>query len=132
MSESKFRKYLCEGLNSMGAHTSMIESHSTSTGFPDVNYCFGVCEGNIECKYQDETSKLKIKPSQKRWFKQRVKSGGNCWLIGYFEYSEEAYILVRGEYIKHLNDDVESWLRWATCVWHGHKSIDFLQLLKHI
>lgn len=55
------------------AHLSWIESHATSPGAFDVNYCVNGIEGWIELK---AFPKIEIRTSQIVWARERIAAGG--------------------------------------------------------
>lgn len=117
MSESETKEQICNELRKYG-HISQIESHATATGFPDINFCINNVEGNIELKHGNLGHDIKIRPSQRRWFKQRVDAGGNCWLLGRFQYGAfDLYVLVHGRHIKLLTNKYASWVKVQTKSW---------------
>lgn len=59
-----------------GSHYSRIESHSTSIGFPDVDYHIGDSSGYIELKHTNGED-IKVRPSQYRWITDRRDAGAN-------------------------------------------------------
>lgn len=84
-SEAALWKWLRARLPRSG-HYSRIESE-TSPGFPDVNYCIGGIEGNIELKCS-RCPKAKypfkkggLRKSQEHWIRQRIESGGRVFLL---------------------------------------------------
>ncbi len=126
--ETAFRKYVCHGLNKFG-HTSKIESHAMTTGFPDINFCIDGVEGNIECKFQYAGYPMDIRPSQKRWFKDRLEAGGNCWLLGCFDVDGGGSFiyLVHGSYINHLTNQRSTWADRSSCSWIDEIDFEGLQ-----
>jgi len=119
MSETKLRRDICLNMSAYG-HFSKIESHATATGFPDIDFCITMGEhGQIECKHQTDKKNLEIKPSQYRWFKQRLKAGGNIWLLAEFDIKAgHFFVLVDGYHIEYLTADYESWIKVSRKVWH--------------
>ena len=62
---------------------SWIESHATSIGVPDLNYCYCGVEGWIELKAGPDVD---VKASQVLWFEDRVEAGGHpLFLISWAE-----------------------------------------------
>lgn len=81
-------------------HMTRIESHATSIGQPDVNYCINNHEGNVELKHTDSSKKgLTLRPSQWQWFKRRVEAGGTPWVLAWVDIPMQKpyYILISGE-----------------------------------
>lgn len=53
-----------------------IESHTTSIGFPDVEYFYKDCRGVIELKTVGKlTDSFFVRPAQICWLKRRIKAG---------------------------------------------------------
>jgi len=69
--ETTFRKYVADKIN---GHVSQIESHATSAGVPDTNYClFNGVEGWIECKYSKNGKSFDVRGTQKTWIRRRLR-----------------------------------------------------------
>lgn len=82
------------------AHLTRIESHATSIGQPDVNYCIDGIEGNVELKYTNSSKKgIILRPSQHQWFRKRVKAGGRPWVLVWVNLplQQPYYIVLTGE-----------------------------------
>lgn len=98
------------------AHMTRIESHATSIGQPDVNYCMDGHEGNVELKHTDSSKKgLTLRPSQWQWFKKRVEAGGTPWVLALVDIplQKPYYILVSGKnVIKHELVHHKSITKW--------------------
>ena len=83
--EQQMWKVLKPHLDKVG-HFVRIESGITVLGQPDVNFCVGGKEGNIEFKYIYKGKKKPIvRPAQIAWFKKRREAGGFCCIITYVE-----------------------------------------------
>jgi hypothetical protein len=87
-------KLLTRGLS--GIDISWVESPFTSPGIPDMSYCYAGIEGWIELK---AFPNIYIRPTQVRWFKDRVAAGGFPLLL---VQSYAKYHLVPGCCIKEL------------------------------
>jgi len=74
--ESEFSTCVCNIIKRAEGDVSRVESKNTSPGIPDLDYCLQGNEGKIELKYCTTKRGADIKPSQVRWMRQRVKSGG--------------------------------------------------------
>lgn len=94
MSESKF----CDEFLSVApkGHYSQIESHATSIGFPDIDYCVDGVNGHIELKFGDATKNKKphMRPSQIMWFRNRIQAGGHPLIF--------AKLIVPGGIVQYL------------------------------
>lgn len=69
--ESALRMSVKKALDGVG-HLSWVESHATSAGIPDLNYCINGIEGWVELKWGN----FEVKSTQVRWMEDRVNSGG--------------------------------------------------------
>ena len=78
--ETKLWDYLRPKLKHYG-HFERIESHETAIGTPDVNSCIGGYCNHMELKYTENEKKTILRPSQSNWFRNRVKAGGQPWLL---------------------------------------------------
>lgn len=71
--ETTVRKYLADKIH---GHVVQIESHATSAGVPDTNYClYNGVEGWIEIKFSTHKKKFKVRGTQKTWFRRRLRCG---------------------------------------------------------
>lgn len=67
-------------------HMERVEN-KVSRGTPDVEGCYKGVHFNLELKYcllpkkEDSMLNFKTQPSQPPWWKKRVKSGGNVFII---------------------------------------------------
>lgn len=90
--ESDFRKniresfkLICDIRPEVKWHLSWIESHETSPGIPDIEYCvktphqIGGVVGNIELKALGDN--MEVRPSQLKWFRERMAAGGNPLIL---------------------------------------------------
>lgn len=115
--ETQFKLNLAKGLRNFG-HVSHVESHSTATGFPDIEFCYHGTVVNIETKHSNEKHEIKIRPSQIRWAKQRLDAGGRVWFLARFDLKTMvAYILVHGQYAKELDKEYTTWVKYSSKTW---------------
>ena len=105
-------------------HLSWIESHATSAGVPDVNYCCYGVEGWLELKAGPD---IEVRSTQVRWFRDRIAAGG--WPLFLIQWGE-CFIAVPGSRAAALwaDPEHENILRLATTIWHG--KIPYGELLK--
>jgi hypothetical protein len=75
MSENRFWNEMRNSIGHLG-HFSRVESHETSAGIPDIDFCMDSIEGHIELKYGNDKNRPKIRPTQLKWFINRKKMGG--------------------------------------------------------
>ena len=75
------------------AHQSWVESHVTSPGFPDLDVCSNGRVRQVELKVTKVGGEIVIRPTQYRWFKDRVRAGSNplMWVA-----HEKWHIIVPG------------------------------------
>lgn len=96
-------------------HLSWIESHATSAGFPDVDYCcYGVCN-QLELKAGPD---LEVRATQVAWFKDRIEAGGHPLFLVQWG---DVYAVVPGDRATDLrrNPSLENVLRLASSIWTG-------------
>jgi len=83
MKESELRDELADSVSRKypRSHLSWVESHMTSAGFPDADCCIDGHITQIELKVVKKGGGIEIRPTQYRWFKDRIKAGGNPVMI---------------------------------------------------
>jgi hypothetical protein len=105
-------------------HYSRIESE-TSPGFPDVNYCIGEVEGNIELKcsrYPKARYPFKkggLRKSQKVWIRQRIRAGGKVFILA--QVGKERF-LINGQ--RNLNSMTLEDLEFAQLLYLNHGGVE--------
>jgi len=79
MSEKDFWQEMKTGLAEAGieGHFSRVESPQASAGIPDLDFCVRGVEGHIELKFGKDKKVPSIRPSQVKWFHDRIKNGGH-------------------------------------------------------
>ena len=87
------------------AHVQRIETGGTGRGVPDVNYCQQGREIWIELK-SIKGLKSELSPFQVAWIYNRVRSGGNCFVL--IRKSKEVK-LFQPKQLKEIQD-----LNWKT------------------
>ena len=93
-------------LNEHGWHASRVESHATSAGIPDVDYCyFG--DGHIELKHGSATTKMpEIRDTQIRWMLSRASVGGKVYILTQLvDGMNVQYLWHRGQFAMHLHNN---------------------------
>lgn len=127
--EKKFWEYLGPKLRPYG-HFERIESHETAIGTPDVNYCINGYCNHLELKYTDSEKKgLRLRPSQSRWFRDRVKSKGQPWLLTHINIRKKrGYILIPGVHVPKLvhTTRVTDWMEAGVAAWEDKLNLDDL------
>lgn len=81
MTEDDLRAEVQKEIRSLQGHISWVESHMTSAGFPDSDICVNGTILQMELKVVKDHGKVKIRPTQFRWFKDRIKAGGSPVLL---------------------------------------------------
>lgn len=128
MSEANLWEEMKKSIGHFG-HFSRIESHDTSPGFPDVNFCVLGFEGNVELKFSDDLKHMpEIRPSQIRWMNKRVKCGGNPWLLVKWG---NTYMLIRGQYAKFIykSNNIDLWVNYSVRTWSTMNWAEMLDIM---
>lgn len=122
MTEARLWKTLKDGMDHTG-HFDRIESHATSQGRPDVNYCIDAREGDVELKiYDRKRGGFILRASQNAWFCNRTRAGAaRAFILARYDDNQgnETYMLIRGKNSRALIHDrsYEGWLAQAELVW---------------
>lgn len=120
MSEKRLWDYLKDHVGGWG-HFDRIESHATSLGRPDVNYCIDGVDGDIELKiYDPRRGGFILRANQNAWFGKRLRANGRCFVIARYDYSGgKRFLLIEGKNAKHLIHDrsYEGWANQASLIW---------------
>ena len=105
MSESDLWTEL-NGIMGKKWHASRVESHSTSAGIPDVDYCY-MGDGHVELKFSNSMAVPDIRESQVRWLMKRSAHGGRCYILTKLVWAKEAptYLWHRGENVMTLRSN---------------------------
>lgn len=131
MSESDLWKDIKKNIGHHG-HFSRVESHSTSAGIPDVDFCIKGFEGHMELKFAREKLKKNfVRSTQVKWFRDRVKAGGRPWLFALLIIGgEKYYVLFKGENVGSISREtnIKEWVVKADFRWNG--SMNWQELLK--
>lgn len=123
MTEKRLWQTLKDGLDHAG-HFDRIESHATSQGRPDVNYCIDACVGDIELKiYDRKRGGLILRANQNAWICNRVRHGGRVFILARYddEFGNATYMLIPGSRSKELIHDrsYDGWYNQATFAWQN-------------
>lgn len=140
-SEAELWKYLrVTGAIGTFGHVCRVETHSTALGQPDLNVCFDGVESNIELKHVAAVRMKKgivVRPSQYRWFRARIKAGGNPWFIVGFESGVvsgvKEFWLVNGAIaLEEPNASIEYWKMFACKRWQKHINMrELVEIIKN-
>lgn len=111
-------------------HFSRVESHETSAGIPDVDYCIGSVESHIELKY-GRAHPPKIRPPQVKWFRDRVKAHGHPWMFTCMQENSGKYWMLHTganmvRYKLHKERQIEAWQNCSIAMWEGSMGWDDL------
>ncbi len=131
MSESDLWKHIKNNIGHRG-HFSRVESHETSSGIPDVDYCIDGVEGHMELKFAVNAAP-KIRGTQVQWFRKRGKAKGNPWMFSHLVlHNKDYYLLHRTSAMIDLakQKDVSKWIGSAACIWVGF--MDWHEFIKHL
>ncbi len=132
MSEANFWKYIKDNIGHRG-HFSRVESHLTSAGIPDVDYCIRGVESHIELKFEWDCG-AEIRGTQCRWFRKRINAGGHPWVLTEIKTKAEGsyYMLHGGNWLRYLADhrSFTYWFTTATKVWRNE--IDWEELITYL
>ena len=108
VSEDDFRRHVIDLLGKDGCHLSHIESHLTSAGIPDINFYKSGRDVWLELKVAKD-GKVKMRPTQKRWHKDRAARGGQSWVL-VLSPSKDRVLWLPGAVAAGLEP---SWLAWV-------------------
>lgn len=109
-------------------HVSWIESHATSVGFPDIDYCCYGVEGHLELKAGPD---IDVLASQIIWMRERIAAGGHPLFLVQWG---DVYIVVPGSWAVDIrrNPSEENILRRGSTMWHGSiPPAEFLKVLRN-
>lgn len=133
MSEGKLWKEMSKNIGHLG-HFSRVESHETSSGIPDVDYCINGTEGHVELKHGNNSAP-RIRGTQVRWFRHRIKAGGYPWMFTHIVIKKKDYYMLHkaAQMIELATErDVDVWLNTAAFVWSGsmgwHELVECLSI----
>ena len=128
MSEKALWTYINSNIGWAG-HFSRVESHATSAGIPDVDYCIDRVEGHLELKYSSGKP-YKTRATQVAWFRNRTRKGGRPYILAQLDLSDVSifsiYSGIKYESL-HLTTQPEDWLHYAMTIWRDN--IDFDELI---
>ena len=132
MSETRLRKYVLDNIGHVG-HWSKVESHDTSAGIPDLNYCMDGMEGWLELKFGNRVKAPKLRPTQCAWFRRRIKMGGTPQLLVCIELDgHKTFGLILGDVVPTLihAKTNKHWLDSCYVKWEGN--IKWSQLISFL
>lgn len=116
------------------AHISYIESPLTAAGFPDMDIC---CLGEsfkLEFKFSDNKTPPKMRPSQVKWFKKRIKTGrDDCFVLAKLRIDGEwNYCLIPASIVPHLPGlkTSKQWREFA--IVHWEEAIDWVEFMQAV
>ena len=119
-SEAAFWKHLRDNNipKTAKTHYSRVESHATSTGIPDVDFCHDGFSFYLELKHSDGKD-FELRPAQHRWIQDRFKAGFfNVWILALHQ-PTETVLLIHGHLSRMLIEHprVCDWNKVACASW---------------
>lgn len=90
--EDRFRQVVIDEAKRLGAQVSHIESHQTSAGIPDLNIFLDLVDVWLELKVRDSKGKFKLRPTQRKWHRDRETAGGESWVMIYDPRNEQVQL----------------------------------------
>ena len=117
MNESTLRAKLISTITSAGGHACAIESHATSAGIPDLNYCINGNEGHIELKVGTKRKPPYLRPTQHRWFVLRNRAKGKAFFLFLDNDTGNVYLIYGKDVQVLVEASTETWIRSAFASW---------------
>ena len=130
--ETALRKYVAALIR---GDVSQIESHATSPGIPDTNYCISGAEGWIELKNSAGGKNFVVRDTQKVWFRKRIRAGASrlfiFWRHEIDGQREHGIIRVSQANVEWVfsNSSVASWRGASLCTWGQSVLADHLNTI---
>jgi hypothetical protein len=132
MSEARLWKTLKGAIGHLG-HVDRIESHATSQGRPDVNWCYQSDNVDIELKvYDPKKNGFVLRANQNAWMLNRVKAGGKVFIFARFDSVDgPIYLLIPGTRSRALIHErsYEAWHKQAIWVWQNEMDWEIFRRL---
>ncbi len=98
------------------AHLCFVESHLTSAGIPDIDFCISGVEGHLELKYWGKEPP-NFRPTQIKWFRDRNSHGGvSIILTEYSKSSKHFYMFHDSTMVEDLQEHqglIDHWRKTA-------------------
>lgn len=133
MKESVFRSKIIALISAAGGHACAIESHDTSAGVPDINYCINGHEGHIELKVGTDSKPPSLRPTQHRWAVLRKSAEGRSFFL-FLNNSDGNMYLIDGSDVQGLvQARTAAWITLAFASWPSFDNLkkDFVYCLTH-
>jgi len=105
--ERDLLKYITRALEGR-AHVANIEAHETAAGIPDMSIFMDGRDIWVELKILSDRKPPKMRPTQKRWHRDRWAYGGLSWVIVYDVY-DHVLLVIPGHTAATLGPRVVSW-----------------------
>lgn len=115
-SEEEFRRKVMVEAANRGMHVSHIEAHISVAGIPDLNLSKNGRDVWLELKLIKATG-VKMRPTQKRWHRERHESGGKSW-VAVLDRESGAVLIARGHVAAVLAPGPRHWTAAATIRTH--------------
>lgn len=134
--ESRLWDDLRDACKGTGIHFSRVESHATSPGIPDLNYCVNSVEGFMELKSWDPKKGFRLRQSQVAWTRARDRAGGRVFLL--FDkqadlFNSRKFGLIRLTEAKCeflvTHPGADSWFGLAGAVWENEINVEQLLII---
>lgn len=128
--EEDFRLTVMKAAGEYGMHVSHIEAHQSAAGIPDLNiYSLGRPDLWLELKVVKRGA-VKLRPTQKRWHRQRHEAGGRSW-VAVLEPESGDILVVPGHAAPGLAPAVAGW-RAAAAIRTNCDNFGWLCLLMEV
>lgn len=105
--EEDFRRAVMTRAVERGMHVSHIEAHLSVAGIPDLNLSRGGHDVWLELKLV-KANGVKMRPTQKRWHRERHESGGKSW-VAVLDRETGDVLIVRGHTAALLAPGARHW-----------------------
>lgn len=115
-SEEDFRRKVMIEAANRGMHVSHIEAHISVAGIPDLNLSRGKHDVWLELKLV-KANGVKMRPTQKRWHRERYESGGKSW-VAVLDRETGDVLVVRGHTAALLAPGPRHWTAAAVIRTH--------------
>ena len=114
--EEEFRRSVMIEAANRGMHVSHIEAHISVAGIPDLNLSKNGRDIWLELKVV-KANGVKMRPTQKRWHRERHESGGKSW-VAVLDRETGDVLVLRGHTAALLAPGVRNWTAAAVIRTH--------------
>lgn len=105
-SEDQFRRHVIDVALGQNFHVTHVESPVTSAGVPDLNLA-----RTLDCWVELKVVKhecVKMRPTQKRWHRERFEHDGKSWVMT-FDPDSETVLVTPGRVAWNLGPGISEW-----------------------